>query len=129
MLFTDIDYSRLLRPTCQGQWEVGISLQTERDKFPIRLISREHSEHKGICKGLCFAWWQIIPEFSQGKLCSPQWAPAWICAQRAAWEGAVDILPPALLLPASPQAGSLAGSSQNSRNNMTCLTTLLSRVC
>lgn len=51
-----------------GREEVSIFPQIVRGMLPIRLISKEHSWHEGICGGLCFCLWHICPELSLDKL-------------------------------------------------------------
>lgn len=70
-------------PLVGQQWEVSIFPQTVGDKFPIRLISKEHSWHEGVCRGLRFSLWQTLPELSLGKLPSTGRGPPGVCAQRA----------------------------------------------
>lgn len=80
-------------PLVGQQWEVSIFPQTVGDKFPIRLISKEHSWHEGVCKGLCFSLRQTSPELSLGKLSSTGWGPPGICVQRAGLSPAPRPLP------------------------------------
>lgn len=87
-------------PLVGQQWEVSIFPQTVGDKFPIRLISKEHSWHEGVCKGLRFSLWQTLPELSLGKLPSTGWGPPGVRAQRA------GLSPAPLPLPGSQAAWS-----------------------
>lgn len=80
---TDTDYSQLLRPAYQGQWEVSVILQTVRDKFPIRLISKEHSWHERICKGPGFSLRQILFETDFSRV---QPGQALLYLVRASWD-------------------------------------------
>lgn len=126
MLYTDTDHSQLLRPTCQGSGKVSPLLQSARKKFPIRLISKEHSWHEGICKGLCSSLWQIFPPSSAWANSSPfgRSLPGSVLRKQPAREPKCSPASPA---PATQPIGSLVRSSQNSRNTVTYPITPLSQ--
>lgn len=112
LLFTDTNYSQLLRPACQGQWKVSGFLQSGRDKFPIRLISKEHSWHEGNHKGLCFSLWQIFLRSAWASLLYSVGACWGLCSE-SSQGGSHEHSPPQ---PSSCHSAnsSLAGVSQNS---------------
>lgn len=88
---------------CVRWWEVSVFLQSVREKFPIRLISKVPSWQEGTCKGLCFSLWQIFPQVQLGQtLLNVVGACRDLCP-KSSLRGSHRALPPVLLLPPHPQ--------------------------
>ena len=107
-------------------WEVSIFLRTVREKFPIRLISKEHSWQEGICGGRCFSLWQISPRVLLGQMllnvlgaCRES-----VLRKQPAREPQGSPFSPA---PATPPADSLVRSNQNPRKTGPCHSNPLSQ--